>query len=118
MKASEESTSFSLISVSYTHLDVYKRQGVRFDYVLADPDKTFLNELAKYHVSGQLRVAPEHVSNQVLKYMGKPSHEVYEKFLKEFDKANKKAGLQQFAVPYFMSSHPGCTCLLYTSRCV
>lgn len=69
-------------------------------------DKTFLNELAKYHVSGQLRVAPEHVSNQVLKYMGKPSHEVYEKFLKEFDKANKKAGLQQFAVPYFMSSHP------------
>lgn len=82
---------------------------MRFDYVLADPDKTFLNELAKYHVSGQLRVAPEHVSNQVLKYMGKPSHEVYEKFLKEFDKANKKAGLQQFAVPYFMSSHPGCT---------
>ena len=77
--------------------------------MLADPDKTFLNELAKYHVSGQLRVAPEHVSNQVLKYMGKPSHEVYEKFLKEFDKANKKAGLQQFAVPYFMSSHPGCT---------
>ena len=63
---------------------------MRFDYVLADPDKTFLNELAKYHVSGQLRVAPEHVSNQVLKYMGKPSHEVYEKFLKEFDKANKK----------------------------
>ena len=51
---------------------------MRFDYVLADPDKTFLNELAKYHVSGQLRVAPEHVSNQVLKYMGKPSHEVYE----------------------------------------
>ena len=88
---------------------VFVRSGVRFDYVLADPDKTFLNELAKYHVSGQLRVAPEHVSNQVLKYMGKPSHEVYEKFLKEFDKANKKAGLQQFAVPYFMSSHPGCT---------
>ncbi|MDD5805112.1 MAG: YgiQ family radical SAM protein [Clostridia bacterium] len=88
---------------------VFVRSGVRFDYVLADPDKTFLNELAKYHVSGQLRVAPEHVSDQVLKYMGKPCHEVYEKFLKEFDKATKKAGLQQFAVPYFMSSHPGCT---------
>ena len=88
---------------------VFVRSGVRFDYVLADPDKTFLNELAKYHVSGQLRVAPEHVSNQVLKYMGKPSHEVYQKFLEEFDKANQKAGLQQFAVPYFMSSHPGCT---------
>ena len=88
---------------------VFVRSGVRFDYVLADPDKTFLNELAKYHVSGQLRVAPEHVSNQVLKYMGKPSHEVYEKFFFFFYKANKKAGLQQFAVPYFMSSHPGCT---------
>ena len=88
---------------------VFVRSAVRFDYVLSDPDKTFLNELAKYHVSGQLRVAPEHVSNQVLKYMGKPSHEVYQKFLEEFDKANQKAGLQQFAVPYFMSSHPGCT---------
>lgn len=76
---------------------------------LQSPDKTFLNELARYHVSGQLRVAPEHVSDQVLKYMGKPSHEVYQKFLKEFDKATKSAGLQQFAVPYFMSSHPGCT---------
>ena len=88
---------------------VFIRSGVRFDYVLADPDKTFLEELARYHVSGQLRVAPEHVSDQVLKYMGKPSHEVYQQFLKEFDKANKRAGLQQFAVPYFMSSHPGCT---------
>ena len=88
---------------------VFVRSGVRFDYVLADPDKTFLNELARYHVSGQLRVAPEHVSDQVLKYMGKPSHEVYQKFLQEFDKATKSAGLQQFAVPYFMSSHPGCT---------
>ena len=88
---------------------VFVRSGVRFDYVLADPDRTFLNELARYHVSGQLRVAPEHVSDQVLKYMGKPSHDVYEKFLREFEKATKKAGLQQFAVPYFMSSHPGCT---------
>ena len=88
---------------------VFVRSGVRFDYVLADPDRTFLNELARYHVSGQLRVAPEHVSDQVLKYMGKPSHEVYQKFLIEFDKATQKAGLQQFAIPYFMSSHPGCT---------
>ena len=83
---------------------------MRFDYVLADPDKTFLNELAKYHVSGQLRVAPEHVSNQVLKYMGKPSHEVYEKFLKEFDKANKKVGLA-VSLPFHIlcPPHPGCT---------
>lgn len=88
---------------------VFVRSGVRFDYVLADPDKTFLQELARYHVSGQLRVAPEHVSDEVLKYMGKPSHKVYEQFLKEFDRENKRAGIQQYAVPYFMSSHPGCT---------
>ena len=82
---------------------------MRFDYVLADPDKTFLNELARYHVSGQLRVAFfGHVSDQVSpKYMG-PSRGL-QKFLKEFGKATKSAGLQQFAVPYFMSSHPGCT---------
>lgn len=88
---------------------VFVRSGVRFDYVLADPDRTFLRELVQYHISGQLRVAPEHVSNQVLKYMGKPPHKVYEQFLKEFDKENKRAGRQQYAVPYFMSSHPGCT---------
>lgn len=88
---------------------VFIRSGVRFDYVLADPDKTFLHELVEHHVSGQLRVAPEHVSDEVLKYMGKPSHEVYEQFLKEFARANQKTGMQQFAVPYFMSSHPGCT---------
>ena len=88
---------------------VFIRSGVRFDYVLADPDKTFLHELVKYHVSGQLRVAPEHVSDAVLKYMGKPPHAVYEQFLKEFDRANQKTGMQQYAIPYFMSSHPGCT---------
>ena len=76
---------------------------------MADWDKTFLRELVEHHVSGQLRVAPEHVSDQVLKYMGKPSHSVYEKFLHEYDAANKKTGKQQYAVPYFMSSHPGCT---------
>lgn len=88
---------------------VFIRSGVRFDYVMADPDPTFLRELVEHHVSGQLRVAPEHVSNQVLKYMGKPSHEVYESFLKAYGKANAKTGKQQYAVPYFMSSHPGCT---------
>ena len=88
---------------------VFVRSGVRFDYVLADPDKTFLRELVKYHVSGQLRVAPEHVSDQVLHYMGKPSHQVYLLFLEEFDKADKQAQKDQYAIPYFMSSHPGCT---------
>lgn len=88
---------------------VFIRSGVRFDYVVADRDKTFLNELAEHHISGQLRVAPEHVSDQVLRCMGKPCHSVYQEFLKEFDKANKKTGRQQYAVPYFMSSHPGCT---------
>jgi uncharacterized radical SAM protein YgiQ len=88
---------------------VFIRSGVRFDYVVADKDKTFLNELVEHHVSGQLRVAPEHVSDEVLKYMGKPSHQVYTQFLKEYDKANAKTGKKQYAVPYFMSSHPGCT---------
>ena len=88
---------------------VFVRSGIRFDYLMADPDKTFLNELVKYHFSGQLRVAPEHVSDEVLKFMGKPRHEVYEGFLKEYEKANARTGKQQYAVPYFMSSHPGCT---------
>lgn len=88
---------------------VFIRSGVRFDYVVADRDKTFLRELVEHHVSGQLRVAPEHVSDQVLKYMGKPSHSVYQQFLKEYDVANRQTGKQQYAVPYFMSSHPGCT---------
>ena len=88
---------------------VFVRSGIRFDYLMADPDKTFLNELVKYHVSGQLRVAPEHVSDEVLKYMGKPKHAVYESFLKAYENANAHTGKQQYAVPYFMSSHPGCT---------
>ncbi len=88
---------------------VFIRSGVRFDYVMADPDPTFLRELVEHHVSGQLRVAPEHVSNEVLKYMGKPSHEVYRSFLKAYEKANKATGKEQYAIPYFMSSHPGCT---------
>ena len=88
---------------------VFIRSGVRFDYVVADKDKTFLHELVKHHVSGQLRVAPEHVSDEVLKFMGKPSHNVYREFLREYEKANAETGKKQYAVPYFMSSHPGCT---------
>ena len=88
---------------------VFIRSGIRLDYVNADPSPEFLNELAAYHVSGQLRVAPEHVSDQVLYYMGKPEHKVYEEFLKKFQRANEKSGKRQFVVPYLMSSHPGCT---------
>lgn len=88
---------------------VFIRSGIRFDYVTADKDPRFLEELAMYHVSGQLRVAPEHVSKPVLDAMGKPGHEVYLTFLKQFQAANHKAGKKQYAVPYFMSSHPGCT---------
>lgn len=88
---------------------VFVRSGIRFDYVMADPDSTFLEELAAHHVSGQLRAAPEHVSDGVLKYMGKPPHRVYEDFLAAFEKANRKTGKKQYVVPYFMSSHPGST---------
>lgn len=85
------------------------RSGIRFDYVNADTSSAFLDELAKYHVSGQLRVAPEHVSDEVLYYMGKPEHAVYQQFLKKFEKANARSGKKQYVVPYLMSSHPGCT---------
>lgn len=88
---------------------VFIRSGIRFDYVNADKSPAFLEELAAHHVSGQLRVAPEHVSDKVLYYMGKPEHKVYKEFLRKFEKANEKAGKKQFAVPYLMSSHPGCT---------
>lgn len=88
---------------------VFVRSGVRFDYVVVDKSPVFLQELVKYHVSGQLRVAPEHVSDQVLHYMGKPSHQVYQQFLDQYEKANAATGKKQYAVPYFMSSHPGCT---------
>lgn len=88
---------------------VFVRSGVRFDYLVADSDLTFLRELVQHHVSGQLRVAPEHVSDQVLHYMGKPGHAVYRKFLKLYERENKKTGLKQYVVPYFISSHPGCT---------
>ncbi|MGN0313630.1 MAG: YgiQ family radical SAM protein [Fusicatenibacter sp.] len=87
---------------------VFIRSGIRFDYVLLDRDPTFLRELVKDHISGQLRVAPEHVSDQVLYYMGKPPHKIYQEFLRKFDECNRKTGKQQYALPYFMSSHPGC----------
>ncbi|MBO7353756.1 MAG: DUF3362 domain-containing protein, partial [Lachnospiraceae bacterium] len=89
---------------------VFVRSGLRFDYILADPNgEAFLRELCKYHVSGQLRVAPEHVSTNVLSLMGKPKAEVYGSFLKMYERVNKSLGMEQFAVPYLMSSHPGST---------
>ena len=87
---------------------VFIRSGIRFDYVLEDTKSHFLQELADYHVSGQLRVAPEHVADKVLEKMGKPSHKVYLEFLKQYYACCKKSGKEQYAVPYFMSSHPGC----------
>ena len=86
---------------------VFVRSGIRFDYVLADKDNTFFNELCQYHISGQLKVAPEHVSDNVLKYMGKPSVSVYNSFAAKYKKYNEKIGQKQFLVPYLMSSHPG-----------
>ena len=88
---------------------VFVRSGIRYDYVVADNDKTFMNELVKHHISGQLRVAPEHVSPKVLKLLGKPSNEVYNRFCKEYETINKKSGKEQYVVPYLMSSHPGST---------
>ena len=88
---------------------VFIRSGIRFDYLLADPDRTFLRELCEYHISGQLKVAPEHISKQVLYRLGKPAAEVYWEFVREYEKMNKKLGKKQYLVPYLMSSHPGST---------
>lgn len=88
---------------------VFVRSGIRFDYVMADRDDTFLKELCANHISGQLRVAPEHVSDVVLNAMGKPSNKVYEAFLKRYDRVNHLTGKKQYVVPYLMSSHPGST---------
>ena len=88
---------------------VFVRSGFRFDYLLADKDRTFLRELCEYHVSGQLRVAPEHISDNVLSKMGKPDVNTYNAFCREFDKMNKKLHKNQYIVPYLMSSHPGST---------
>lgn len=86
---------------------VFVRSGIRYDVVLADKKTDFLRELCEYHVSGQLKVAPEHVSDQVLKRMGKPGRKVYDTFAKEFKEVNEELGKKQFLVPYLMSSHPG-----------
>lgn len=88
---------------------VFIRSGIRFDYMLLEKNNKFLDELVEYHVSGQLKVAPEHASNRVLDYMGKPHIEVYEEFEKRFYASTKKCGKEQYLVPYLMSSHPGCT---------
>lgn len=88
---------------------VFIRSGVRYDYVLQDPDETFLKELVQYHVSGQLRIAPEHCSAAVLDCMGKPHIEPYYQFQKRFYEITKSIDKKQYLVPYLMSSHPGST---------
>ena len=87
----------------------FVRSGIRFDYMLLDKDDTFFKELIKHHISGQLKVAPEHCIDSVLDYMGKPHIEVYERFQQRYRQLNISAGKQQFLVPYLMSSHPGST---------
>jgi uncharacterized radical SAM protein YgiQ len=86
---------------------VFIRSGVRFDYVMLDPNEDFLRELVNHHVSGQLKVAPEHISDKVLALMGKPPHGVYDSFASRYAKLNEEAGLKQYLIPYFISAHPG-----------
>lgn len=88
---------------------VFVRSGVRFDYVMLDPDDSFLRELVQYHISGQLKVAPEHVSASVLRILGKPPHSVYTQFAGRYNQMNRSCGMDQYLVPYLISSHPGCT---------
>ena len=88
---------------------VFVRSGIRFDYALADADDTFIRELCAHHVSGQLKVAPEHVSDAVLSVMGKPSRAVYDRFVEKYRAVNRELGKDQYLVPYLMSSHPGST---------
>ena len=88
---------------------VFVRSGIRYDYLMHDPDDRFLKELCANHISGQLKVAPEHVSKRVLGYMGKPGGELYDQFCKAFTKENMKIGKKQFLVPYLISGHPGST---------
>ncbi|MDR0949081.1 MAG: YgiQ family radical SAM protein [Lachnospiraceae bacterium] len=87
---------------------IFVRSGIRFDYLMADQDDVFFKELVEHHISGQLKVAPEHISDKVLTYMGKPQRAVYERFVRKYQKLNTQANKNQFLVPYFMSSHPGC----------
>ncbi|MBO5008040.1 MAG: YgiQ family radical SAM protein [Clostridia bacterium] len=88
---------------------VFIRSGIRYDYLIADKDDEFFRELLEHHVSGQLKVAPEHISDNVLKHMGKPGRKVYDRFSEKFYRINDELGKKQFLVPYLMSSHPGST---------
>ncbi len=88
---------------------MFIRSGIRFDYLLADPDQAFLRELCEHHVSGQLKVAPEHISDAVLEKMGKPPVQVYKKFVDAYTNMNETLNKKQYLVPYLMSSHPGST---------
>lgn len=88
---------------------VFIRSGIRYDYLMYDKNDDFFDRLVKYHISGQLKVAPEHVSAQVLDKMGKPRKELYFKFVEKFNEKNEEFGMKQFLVPYLMSSHPGST---------
>lgn len=88
---------------------VFIRSGIRFDYLMADKDDTFFRELCEHHISGQLKVAPEHIADPVLQMMGKPENSVYQAFCQKYKRINEKLGKKQFLVPYLMSSHPGST---------
>ncbi len=88
---------------------VFVRSGLRFDYIMADKDDTFFHELCEHHVSGQLKVAPEHISGSVLELMGKPGRDVYDSFCEKYYNINEEIGKEQYLVPYLMSSHPGST---------
>lgn len=86
---------------------VFVRSGIRYDYLMYDKDETFFDELIQHHISGQLKVAPEHISDRVLNLMGKPKHALYESFVKKYEAKNAEFGKNQYLVPYMISSHPG-----------
>nr|WP_320026017.1 YgiQ family radical SAM protein [uncultured Acetobacterium sp.] len=88
---------------------VFVRSGIRYDYMALDKDKTFFRELVEHHISGQLRVAPEHISEEVLRHMGKPAFKVYENFASQFKQIDEQLGKNQFVLPYFITGHPGCS---------
>jgi radical SAM superfamily enzyme YgiQ (UPF0313 family) len=88
---------------------VFIRSGIRYDYLLAGKDDRFMEELCRHHISGTLKVAPEHVSNRVLAKMRKPTREVFLDFSKKYKEINDRLGLKQYLIPYFISSHPGST---------
>ena len=88
---------------------MFVRSGLRYDYMMAEKNDAFFRELVEHHISGQLKVAPEHMSDNALYYMGKPSFKVYEQFRERYARINEKLGRKQYLVPYLMSSHPGAT---------